>query len=1433
MRTKFLTCLLVLCLLAVMMPAMAWAEEPAGTQQTGTGAEEGTGTPGQTQGTLYIEDGSIKISATGYTQGDAGSETTYNGPYVITQRDKGTPSGNTIEVTGGSPQITIRDLNIAYTSAEPVGAVNFVPLTITGGEATLTLEGDNKMAGSATKESGASIANGAGRSLLVKGGAKLAIEGTGSLSLEGKGIATGTYHAVGLQVEKGASVTIDGGTVTARGQGAAAGIGGGRKGTFGTVGIGGWPGDLNNYGSADTPDKVTINGGNVQVNSIRTDSLTFNGGAIAFTGNAAAQGNPEAFNVTDGRIIVSKSGNAFTAKSTGLYFKDLKNQKVTVTVDTGQSSEKTWSAVTDQDGCLTTYLERGEHTVTYEENDPVTVYAGYTNGVVDEICTGSHGGTVNWNVPEQITIYDLDNGAGCDVYDLKAVYAPEDGCTAKYHNKYNDFTYELTEASQNATLVDGTLTLNRAAEDYTVSVRIKNLADEVVATKTVAVSLSGQKGFSIGAGPITIDAADIGKVTYTQGTKAITVDETEKVIISGKASDKQIIVNSGSPNMILKDMTLTNQRTNPIKISGGKPTLWLEGQNTVKMTNETDGYYHANGIAILIEKGAELTIDSEEATARSVAGVDFDPFENVQFSVIEQNPIAKRYAGSLNVEGRSGSIATYMLATGETAAINICGGNIYGKTNAQKHGNLPTFIGNAANGEKPTNAEGQGVCQINITGGNISVQIDPVGSSYGMGIGGAYSDIKITGGCINVTGGSSNNGNRLIGIGGRNAKVEIGTQDDVSGEPYIYAAMSYYDGNKLNNSAGIAVGGAQTDVTIHSGTVESLCGQLGASIGMGFNQQYVPSGTIKICGGTVGAYSYADDSGSIGFAIGSRHPADSGTIEITGGTVETVGHVGDLSENAQITISGADTNFSNSQGAIDGSLTVSDGASANVAGNAAGNVTVNGGQVGIDGTIGGNAATSNGGSLNIGGNVEGDLTVDHDSSYGLGGTVLGTTNSAGTEKPLYVAVFCSGDDVLCRVVHTEKGKAIGSQFPNTPVLAGYIFEGWNTAYDGSGRKVTADTVLNGDLTAYAQWKENPDLAVDAAASLLKGNKISIIGSALSAAQCDAVKEAVEEILKDSAFIKKNGTVLVSFANDSFRAKLTLDGTSKTANLTVALVLEAPGDDQGKADYALKDVTDTAIRLAAGTSEKALAAAAEKALRAMVTPYQSTNTEVTVVRLYGHVYRVTAKVGSASASRNAMVIPEYYSAAPGPGAVPAGQKPTIQADGHAKVTLSADGTVAEIEADDGYEVADVVLNGVSQGRVTTVRGLKTGDKLVVTTVKKSEAATDRERLIKGVRATAVKLSYKAGDVGRGWIRIRYKKSYGFKVDGYEIFRSAKKGKFGSRPYFATKKSNVSGTYKNTKNVKKGTRYYYKVRGVRKIEGKKYYTQWSNTVMRTGK
>lgn len=62
-----------------------------------------------------------------------------------------------------------------------------------------------------------------------------------------------------------------------------------------------------------------------------------------------------------------------------------------------------------------------------------------------------------------------------------------------------------------------------------------------------------------------------------------------------------------------------------------------------------------------------------------------------------------------------------------------------------------------------------------------------------------------------------------------------------------------------------------------------------------------------------------------------------------------------------------------------------------------------------------------------------------------------------------------------------------------------------------------------------------------------------------------------------------------------------------------------------------------------------------------------------------------------------------------------------------------------------------------------------------------------------------------------------------VDGmkFQIYKSQSKSS-GYKKMFTTSKN----TYTNTSGVKKGNRYYYKVRGYKYVSGKYYYTDWSN-------
>ena len=52
----------------------------------------------------------------------------------------------------------------------------------------------------------------------------------------------------------------------------------------------------------------------------------------------------------------------------------------------------------------------------------------------------------------------------------------------------------------------------------------------------------------------------------------------------------------------------------------------------------------------------------------------------------------------------------------------------------------------------------------------------------------------------------------------------------------------------------------------------------------------------------------------------------------------------------------------------------------------------------------------------------------------------------------------------------ESNTAVGS-LPTNPTKRGMYFQEWNTMPDGSGDKVTSDTIITGDTTFYAIWSD--------------------------------------------------------------------------------------------------------------------------------------------------------------------------------------------------------------------------------------------------------------------------------------------------------------------------------------------------------------------------
>lgn len=155
-----------------------------------------------------------------------------------------------------------------------------------------------------------------------------------------------------------------------------------------------------------------------------------------------------------------------------------------------------------------------------------------------------------------------------------------------------------------------------------------------------------------------------------------------------------------------------------------------------------------------------------------------------------------------------------------------------------------------------------------------------------------------------------------------------------------------------------------------------------------------------------------------------------------------------------------------------------------------------------------------------------------------------------------------------------------------------------------------------------------------------------------------------------------------------------------------------------------------------------------------------------------------------------------------------------------------GDKGQIERFDGKAVTEKMIDENGKESEIMYYSFETGHFSVYALAEKAkvdayEKAQKIKKTIAGVKKTSVKLTTKSL---KNKIKVSWSKSKGYKVDAYEVYRAASKnGKYSK--LYTTKKSNAKG-YTNSKKLNNGKTYFYKVRGVRTIDGKTYYTKWSN-------
>ena len=275
-------------------------------------------------GTWYIEDGDITISA-----GESGNNvtqnenTTENDPdTIITNRDKDTPSSNTVTIKAENEndkvEVKLEDVNIDASSrvnpsATTLNDTSYAAVNVTGkGDTNIELDGDNELksgryrAGLEHNQTADSEGNVTSGKLTIQDDK----DNAGSLTATGGESAAG----IGGGNANAGQVTITGGNITATGG-------------YGSAGIGGGYGQISPNPNAGDGD-VTISGG-----TIKAAGGTFGAGIgggyigdahVTITGDATVeevQGGEGAAGIGSGAYAsigeVEISGNAKIDNVTG------------------------------------------------------------------------------------------------------------------------------------------------------------------------------------------------------------------------------------------------------------------------------------------------------------------------------------------------------------------------------------------------------------------------------------------------------------------------------------------------------------------------------------------------------------------------------------------------------------------------------------------------------------------------------------------------------------------------------------------------------------------------------------------------------------------------------------------------------------------------------------------------------------------------------------------------------------------------------------------------------------------------------------------------------------------------------------------------------------------------------------------------------------
>ena len=353
-------------------------------------------------------------------------------------------------------------------------------------------------------------------------------------------------------------------------------------------------------------------------------------------------------------------------------------------------------------------------------------------------------------------------------------------------------------------------------------------------------------------------------------------------------------------------------------------------------------------------------------------------------------------------------------------------------------------------------------------------------------------------------------------------------------------------------------------------------------------------------------------------------------------------------------------------------------------------------------------------------------------------------------------------------------------------------------YPNLGNTTTWDIYLNcADVNPTAAVGEPASSAAQDLAATVKD------GSASAAVTAATMTELIDQAVKEKAA----------------SVDLNVTGADKADTVAVEVPKASLTEMTGKTDASLNVKTPIGnVSLNQAALEAIAEGAAGSTVQVVLEKQDATDEQKSQMGEYAAVTQVTILSGGKEITdlgsgkvKLSLPIPEGLS----------GKTLAVSCiDGNGSL-VKAEGTVVTISGKQYYQIE------ISGPGVFTLAEAEKIDAAIA--AQNGEMDAEKAARIKaGVENTTIKLWSTFSKKNN--IQLNWTKSAGYKVDCYQVYKSTKRySGYGTKAYYQTT-TGTKNFYINTKELKKGTRYFYKVRGVRTINGEKVYTQWSNKAWR---